>query len=218
MFITISAAWGYTTPKQSVHQHTSSLSSRRQILNHITKASSLPFLTIATLSQASQPVQAFEGAGSNAGRLTTKGALKKSYEERIIADVRDFNALGRAIDAGDLDGKAWINFFIPYQRREPDDVGRTFAALADLVGSAQNGGGCGILYVGTFVKPGKPAEGTVPYKKFMALSKMFAPIEAAGKSGSVEKAKSSWGKAAAAFEEFLAVVDLPASLSDPAYN
>jgi hypothetical protein len=60
--------------------------------------------------------------------------LKRQYQGRIVADARDFNTLGSAIKAGETEGKAWVNFFIQFQRREPDEVGRTYAALVDLRG------------------------------------------------------------------------------------
>ena len=44
--------------------------------------------------------------------------LKRSYQKRIIADVKDFNSLGKAIDDGKLDGDAWVNFFIDFRDAE----------------------------------------------------------------------------------------------------
>ena len=81
--------------------------------------------------------------------------------ERVTADVKDFNALGKAIDEGNTDGPAWVNFFITYQRREPDQFGRTYAALADVRGIPtkkrnEYEGGDGLLLANTFTKSGKP--------------------------------------------------------------
>ena len=66
--------------------------------------------------------------------------------------------LGAAIGNGETDGDAWVNFFIPYQRREPDSSGRAYAAFVDLVGNKELSG-CGILLAASFAKPGKPSEG-----------------------------------------------------------
>ena len=104
---------------------------------------------------------AFDGSGSNAysGKgVTSKSDLKKSYQRRVIADVRDFKKLGAAIGNGETDGDAWVNFFIPYQRREPDSSGRAYAAFVVLVGNKELSG-CGILLAASFAKPGKPSEG-----------------------------------------------------------
>ena len=101
-----------------------------QLLTSLVGASSIMLIS-------SQPALAFDGSGSSAysGRSpATKAALKKQYQERIVADVRDFNTLGKAISKGETEGSAWVNFFIQFQRREPDAVGRTYAALVDLRG------------------------------------------------------------------------------------
>ena len=163
---------------------------------------------------------AFDGTGSSAysGRTpASKAELVKGYKDRIVADVRDFNALGKAIDRGETDGDAWVNFFIEFQRRDPDSVGRTYAALADLVG-IKDVSGCGILLASSFTKPGKPSEGTPAVKQFNALSKAFEPIKAAGKKGDAAKAKTAWSKAGESLSKYLEVVELPSSLSDPLYS
>lgn len=163
---------------------------------------------------------AFEGSGSSAytGKTpTSKTELQKTYRARIAADVRDFNDLGAAIQKGETDGDNWVKFFIPYARREPDSVGRAYAALADLVG-APDRSGCGYLYAASFVKPGKPPENNPGVKKYNALTKSLEPIKADGKKGDVEKAQKDWEKASVAFSEFLEAVDMPAYLSDDLYK
>ena len=108
-----------------------------------------------------QKSAAFDGSGSNAysGKgVTSKSDLKKSYQRRVIADVQDFKKLGAAIEKGETEGDAWVNFFIPYQRREPDSSGRTYAAFVDLVGNKELSG-CGTLLAASFAKAGKPSEG-----------------------------------------------------------
>ena len=73
---------------------------------------------------------AFDGSGSSAyaGRgPATKAELKRGYQERVAADARDFNTLGKAIRNGETESNAWVNFFIQFQRREPDAIGRTYA-------------------------------------------------------------------------------------------
>ena len=116
-----------------------------------------------------------------------------------------------------MDGDAWVNFFIQYQRREPDAVGRTYAALADLVGTKELSG-CGILLASSFAKPGKPSDGLPSVKKYNALAKTFEPIKSAGAKGDAKKAKSAWKTASNALSEFLEEVGLPASLDDPLYT
>lgn len=215
------AVSAYTTlPPKTFSPPKSHQITRKALFTNFAKPVALLTLTVATTTS---PSLAFDGSGSTAaGKTLNRSALKKSYSDRIVADVRDFNALGAAVARGELEGKAWINFFIPFKRREPDEYGRIYAAFSDLVGTGDTGGGCGLLYVGTLVKPGKPSEGTAAFKKFTVLSKLFGPIEAAagkdGKGGSVEKAKAAWGKAAGAFEEFLGATELPGSLSDPIYS
>ena len=104
---------------------------------------------------------AFDGSGSNAysGKgVTSKADLKKSYQRRVVADIKDLKRLGVAIQKGETEGDAWVDFFIPYQRREPDSSGRTYAAFVDLVGNKELSG-CGTLLAASFAKPGKPSEG-----------------------------------------------------------
>jgi hypothetical protein len=164
--------------------------------------------------------QAFDGKGASSysGRTPLAAATKaKGYRDRIAADVKDFKTLGEAIDRGETEGKAWVGFFITYQRREPDAVGRTYAAQIDLVG-ADRSGGAGLLLVNTFAKPNKPPDNLPQYKKYTALTKTLGPIEAAGKAGDAAKAKKAWSKAAETLSEYLASVDMPAELSDPLYR
>ena len=171
------------------------------------------------------PSQAFDGSGSSAyaGKSpATKAALKKGYQDRIVADVRDFNALGAAIDNEQLVGKAWVFFFATTSRREPDSVGRTYAALTDFVGLKENGksysGGDGLLLANTFTKAGKPPDNTPAVKKYNALAKSFDPIADAGSKNDLTKAKKAWDKASILFSDYLAEVELPSSLSDPLYQ
>ena len=175
---------------------------------------------------SSQPAEAFVGSGSSAysGRSpATKAAQKKQWQERIVADVQDFNALGAAIGRGETDGPAWINFFILQPRREPDPVGRTYAALADFRGLPTSDpkvfqGGDGFLLANTFTKAGKPPENTPAVKAFAKLTKAFDPILAAGKNGDATRAKSEWEKASALFSQYLREVELPDDLKDPLYQ
>ena len=166
------------------------------------------------------PAQAFDGAGSSSypGKsASSKIELKKSYQTRVVADVKDFKQLGAAIDNGETEGKAWVNFFIEYQRREPDSVGRSYAANVDLVGN-KDLSGCGILLAASYAKAGKPADNLPSMKKYKSLAKLFDPIKAAGAKGDAAKAKAAWGKASDALQEYLEEVELPSSLSDPIYD
>ena len=116
-----------------------------------------------------------------------------------------------------MDGNAWVSFFIEIQRREPDSVGRTYAALADLIG-LKDYSGCGTLLAASYAKPGKPSDGLPSVKKYNAMAKAFEPIKAAGKKGDVGKAKAAWVKAGELLTEYLEAVELPPSLLDPIYG
>lgn len=164
--------------------------------------------------------EAFDGSGasSDPGRSPLAVATKaKGYRDRITADVKDFNALGSAIDKGETSGPEWVSFFIQYPRREPDAVGRAYAAQVDLVG-ADKSGGSGYLLARTYAKPNKPPDNLLQYKKYISLVKTLEPINLSGKSGDAVKAKKAWSMAAVALSEYLQSVDLPADLSDPLYN
>lgn len=188
--------------------------SRRDVLT-----SSGSFAAIAA-AFAAQPSVAFEGTGSSAysgKNPTTKAALVKSYKARIAADVRDFNALGAAISRGESEGNEWVSFFIQYPRREPDEVGRTYAAQADLIGTIE-GGGCGYLLATSFGKPNKPPDNVPAVKTYNALSKAFSPIQFAGSSGDAKKALKEFQKTKVLLSDFLLQVEMPASLDDPLYQ
>jgi hypothetical protein len=203
LFLTTTAS-GYTSPPPQPKK----CSSRKAFLQTCTST-----LATAAFLQTSAPAQAFDGAGSSAysGKApASKAELKKSYQNRVIADVKDFKRLGAAIDNGQTDGDAWVAFFIEFQRREPDAVGRTYAALVDLVGG-KDISGCGVLLAGSYAKPGKPSDGLPSVKKYNAMAKVFEPIKAAGKKGDAGKAKVAWGKAKDAIQEYLETVELPSS-------
>lgn len=196
-------AVGYTTPVN-----------RRQVFGTCTSC-----LIAANIVQPSS-AQAFDGQGASSysGKTPpTKAEQRKGYQDRVTADVKDFNVLGDAIDKGILEGDVWVAFFIQFQRRESDSVGRTYAALADLVGT-KDFSGCGTLLASSFAKAGKPADGLPSVKKYNVLAKTFDPIKAAGAKGDAKKAKSAWKAASVALSEYLAEVGLPASLDDPSYN
>ena len=216
LFALVSTASAYSAGPSKFHQKI--CSSRKAFLQKCTFASTAIFQTIAI---APNQAQAFDGTGSSAyaGRTpASKAELKKSYQTRIIADVKDFKNLGEAISSkGQTEGDAWVNFFIEFQRREPDAYGRAYAANVDLVGG-KDISGCGTLLAASYTKPGKPADGTPPVKKYNAMAKLFDPIKAAGKKGDVAKAKVAWEKASVALSEYLETVELPPSLSDPIYD
>ena len=195
----------------------SSSSSRKVFLETCTSTiASAAFLQVATPS----PSLAFDGTGSSAyagKNAASKAELKKSYQTRIIADVKDFKALGTAILNGETEGRAWGNFFIEFQRREPDENGRAYAAQVDLVGN-KDLSGCGTLLAGSYAKPGKPADGLPSTKAYNAVAKAFDPIKVAGKKGDAAKAKSTWLKAGELLSAYLETVELPSSLSDPLYD
>ena len=197
---------------------------RRDILNHLGTTSVVAGLSL--LVTGIEPALAFDGSGASASAgysPATKAEKKKKFKERIVADVKDFNKLGQAIDKGDSQGPSWTNFFIIFQRREPDEVGRTYAALVDLRGlptkkSNEFEGGDGLLLANCFTKPGKPPDNTPAVKSFLKLSKTFDAIEAAGKNGDAAKAKNAFLKTSELLSQYLTDVELPGDLKDPIYK
>jgi hypothetical protein len=232
--ISVSTSWEMTTsfsiPDTSTgineKKPTSTLTSRREYLfQSVTTATSVGLIVLSS-SFTPSVATAFDGSGSSAyaGRSpATKAELKRQYKDRIVADVKDFVSLGKAIDQGETEGRAWISFFITAQRREPDAVGRTYAALVDLRGlptkkANEFEGGDGLLLANTFTKAGKPPDNTPAVRSFLKLSKAFDAIEAAGKSGNASKAKQEWEKTKSLLEVYLADVELPGSITDPLYQ
>lgn len=198
---------------------------RRDLLNHLgTTIVTAGFsLIVATHGE---PAIAFDGSGTSAGSgysPASKAEKKKKFQERIVADVKDFNKLGQAIDKGDTQGDAWVSFFIIFQRREPDEVGRAYAALVDLRGlptkkANEFEGGGGLLLANTFSKPGKPPDNTPAVISFRKLSKTFDAIEEAGKAEDAAKAKKAWLKTSELLSQYLVDVGLPGDLKDPIYK
>ncbi len=198
-------------------------STRRDVLN------CLGTTTVAGLSlllTGNEPAFAFDGSGASASagyNPASKAEKKRGYKERIVADIKDFNRLGQAIDQGTTEGPAWVNFFITFQRREPDAVGRTYAALVDLRGlptkkANEFEGGDGLLLANTFTKPGKPPDNTPAVKSFLKVSKTFDAIQAAGKAGDATKAKTAYLKTSELLSQYLADVEMPSDLKDPIYK
>ena len=172
------------------------------------------------------PALAFDGQGSRAyaGRTPqSKLELRKSYQERVAADVRDFRNLGAAIKAGELDGDAFFFFFTPQPRSKPDGAGRTYAALADLVGHPNDNnpkvleGGCGYLLAASFAKAGKPPDNAPAVKAYASLAKTLDPIRAAAKKKAPDAAAKAYDAASAALGDYLAEVELP-GIADPRYK
>jgi hypothetical protein len=181
---------------------------------------------LSILAAGNKPAIAFDGSGASVSAgysPATKAEKKKQFKERIVADIKDFNKLGQAIDKGETSGPAWVNFFITFQRREPDAVGRTYAAMVDLRGlptkkANEYEGGDGLLLANTFTKPGKPPDNTPAVKSFQKVSKTFDAIEAAGKSGDAAKAKTAWLKTSELLSQYLTDVELSGDLKDPIYK
>lgn len=178
-----------------------------------------------TVLLPTQESLAFDGSGSSAysGRSPqSKAALQKSYKERIAADVKDFVALGGAIQRGEIDTEPWKFFFIPFPRNVPDRVGRTYAALADFIGHrADNGkleGSTGYLLAATFAKPNKPPDNTPAVKAYNKVAPLFEPIRAASENDDAEKAKKAWETARASLIAYLEAVEMPRSLDDSSYK
>lgn len=197
--------------------------SRRTLLARLGTSSVAAGLLVLS---GSEKAAAFDGSGASASAgysPATKAEKKKKYQERIVADVTDFNKLGQAIENGDTKGSAWVNFFITFQRREADEVGRTYAALVDMRGvptkkANEFEGGGALLLANTFTKPGKPPDNTPAVKSFLKVSKTFDAIEAAGKAGDINKAKAAWLKTSELLSQYLSDVELPADLKDPIYK
>eukprot|EP00536_Pseudo-nitzschia_multiseries_P008566 jgi/Psemu1/305807/fgenesh1_kg.219_\ len=201
--------------------------SRRDLLRSFgTTSAAVAFSLLVNEGSAVQPALAFDGSGASVSSgysPVTKAEKKKGYQQRVAADVKDFNSLGKAIENGETQGKEWVNFFIQFQRREPDSVGRTYAALVDLRGlptkkKKEFEGGDGLLLANTFTKPGKPPDNTPAVKSFLKLYLTFDDIEAAGKAGDAAKAKKEWLKTSELLSQYLSDVELPSDLKDPMYN
>ena len=101
--------------------------SRRDLLRSFgTNSAAVAFSLLVNEGYSSQPAFAFDGSGASVSAgysPVTKAEKKKKFQERVVADVSDFNTLGKAIDKGDTQGPEWVNFFILFQRREPDGRG-----------------------------------------------------------------------------------------------
>jgi hypothetical protein len=211
VFLIIGPAMGFSAQEPASHSTVGS-PTRRALLGGGAVA--------ALVAQQPLLSLAFDGGGASSysGRTMATTATKaKGYRDRIAADVKDFNALGAAIDRGETSGELWVAFFIPYQRREMDASGRTYAAQVDLLGVAR-AGGAALLLANTYAKPNKPPDNLPQYKKSNALAKSMIPLEEAGKSGDAGKAKKAWDKSAAGFAEYLEAVDMPSDLADPLYK
>lgn len=163
------------------------------------------------------PARAFSGGGSSAyaGRApASKLDRRKALSDRVSADAADFAALGAAIAGGDTDGAAWVAWFVQEPRRAPDAVGRSYGGLADLVGHVTDDrktleGAAGYLLAAAFAKAGKPPDNAPAVQAYKALAKTFAPVAAAGKRRNADAAAKAYAASAAAFDAYLAAVELP---------
>jgi hypothetical protein len=226
----VQVAFAYTTNtnRNTNTPSKSPIVSRRDAFGLFTAAttwSAAGWIAIS-LTSSPEPALAFEGSSASPGRSpASKAALKKGWQDRVVADVQDFNALGAAIAAGELDAQSapWLNFFVLQQRREPDAVGRVYGALVDFRGLPTANpqvyqGGDGFLLANAFTKKGKPPENTPAVKSFSKLTKTFDPIQAAAQKGDAGKAKAEWTKASALLSQYLVDVELPGDLNDPLYQ
>ena len=220
-----SGALAYAPEHQTRRSATSNDLSRRAALSRAISVAGSAFASAALLSATSpSPSLAFDGSGSSAYSGKNPQSVlerKKAYQARVVQDAKDFNRLGAAIARGETEGDPWAFVFFPFERREPDAAGRTFAAVPDLIGHVEGRelvGGCGYLLASSFTRAGKPPETTPAVKSFTALSKMFDPIKAAGAKGDAGKAKAAFGKAAPLFAKYLEDVGLPGDLADPLYR
>mmetsp|Transcript_11988 Transcript_11988/g.17482 ORF Transcript_11988/g.17482 Transcript_11988/m.17482 type:complete len:148 (+) Transcript_11988:69-512(+) len=89
---------------------------------------------VQSIDDSSRSYDCAESLGYSGCTPSSKDELKKSYKNSIFADVKDLHALGTTIEGNQMNGNAWNDFFVESQRRRPDAVGRTYAALEDLVG------------------------------------------------------------------------------------
>ena len=204
-------------------QDSRATATRRDILNQF---GATAFGGLSIFAASNEPAVAFDGSGASASsglNPASKAEKKRGYQERVVADVRDFIKLGEAIDQGTTEGPVWVNFFITFQRREPDVYGRTYAALVDLRGlptkkKNEFEGGDGLLLANTYTKAGKPPDNTPAVKSFKKVSMTFDDIFVAGKAGDAKKAKAAWLKTSELLSQYLADVELPSDLKDPIYK
>ena len=222
---------------EAVTTRTTTTTTRRESLAYFlsaaitttTTTTAARIASVASLITASpEPAVAFSGSGSSAYSGRSPQSLeqrRKSYQDRVAADIRDFNALGKALQQGKTagdDNPIWTFFFIPFQRNSPDAVGRTYAALADFVGHKSDSGAlegsAGYLLAATFTKPGKPPDNTPAVQSYKKLAPTFALIQKAGEKGDAVKAKEAWDNASVLFSKYLEQVEMPSNLDDPLYH
>lgn len=166
------------------------------------------------------PARAYSGSGASAtgqgqGTVATRLQLRKSYQLRVAADVRDFNSLGESLARGESVDKsgAWVYFFSQYERREADEFGRKCTALADLNGHKGEGreleGGCGFLLAATFSKAGNPPDNTPAVRSYIALIEAFDPIQKAGEKGKSSRPRQLGTKLNHCWKSTLRIVKCP---------
>ena len=127
---------GYSTerPAFTTSQQTES---RRAVFSKLIAGSTAAAASVLV----SQPAFSFEGSGSSVSsgyNPASALARRKAYQDRVVADMKDFNRLGASIAAGETSGSPWVSFFIQFPRKQTDDVGRSYAALCDFRGVPKN--------------------------------------------------------------------------------
>ena len=163
---------------------------------------------IAAPAAVAVPALAFDGQ-AYAGRTPQATLeLRKSYQERVAADVKDFRKLGAAIEARDLSLDKVFFFFTPQPRSRPDGAGRSYGPLVDLVGYSSNNWGCGYPLAASFDAGRPPGDGPA-VAALESLAGAFDPIRAAAKDRARGAAAEAYAAASAAFDAYLAAVGLP---------
>ena len=163
---------------------------------------------IAAPAAVAAPALAFDGQ-AYAGRTPQATLeLRKSYQERVAADVKDFRKLGAAIEARDLSLDKVFFFFTPQPRSRPDGAGRSYGPLVDLVGYSSNNWGCGYPLAASF-DAGRPPGDAPAVAALESLAGAFDPIRAAAKDRARDAAAEAYAAASAAFDAYLAAVGLP---------
>ena len=163
---------------------------------------------IAAPAAVAAPALAFDGQ-AYAGRTPQATLeLRKSYQERVAADVKDFRNLGAALEAENLSLDAVFFFFTPQPRSGPDGAGRSYGPLVDLVGYSSNNWGCGYPLAASF-DAGRPPGDAPAVAALESLAGAFDPIRAAAKDRARAAAAEAYAAASAAFDAYLAAVGLP---------
>ena len=148
---------------------------------------------------------AFEGLSAFFGQSpATKIHIQISFQDGVAADIYEFNSIGAFL--GSTATKTAMvylreqkNFFSPYQRQVPYEVGRTYTVLENMIGhfvkkTNKSGGVDGYLLLLTFSKQVKPPNNVPSVNNKYSLLVSFDTIQTVRKKGYLINARAVWEK------------------------